>query len=331
MKKQLLIAGLCLSSGLLPTSAQASQIVNPPYSSVYTVGDSLVDPGNLYQQFPFLNIPQDPPYHQGRFSNGPVWSELLPARLGLTYNPSHNFSYGGAGAGNFHPTGLPLGTRQQVTNLIGTDGVVDPDGLYIISTGSNDYGSTDYTQIDIPGTVNNIIESVNRLSNAGAQNFLVVGVPNFAKLPAAKGSSPLELFQLGLVSTTHNLLLKTKLSQVATSQSLDINFFDLQATFNRISRNPQSYGLDNITDACLPVSLLELPDPLPAACSNPDRYLFWDDVHPSRKGHQLIAQLAARTIESNLGSASVPEGSSLFGILASAGFGYFLLSKKRES
>jgi outer membrane lipase/esterase len=24
-------------------------------------------------------------------------------------------------------------------------------------------------------------------------------------------------------------------------------------------------------------------------CANPDRYLFWDDVHPTEHGHALIA------------------------------------------
>jgi thermolabile hemolysin len=29
-----------------------------------------------------------------------------------------------------------------------------------------------------------------------------------------------------------------------------------------------------------------------AVCHHPDRYLFWDAIHPTRAGHELIADAA---------------------------------------
>ncbi|GFE69558.1 SGNH/GDSL hydrolase family protein [Chroococcus sp. FPU101] len=347
MKQPILVIGICLLSGLVPTTVRASQLPSvTTYSDVYTVGDSLVDPGNVYQ---LIGIPASPPYYEGRFSNGPVWAELLPERLGLTYNPSNNFAYGGSGAGDFHPTGLPLGARQQVTSLIGSDGVVDPNALYIISTGSNDLR----TNTDIPNTVNNILESVNRLSDAGAKNFLVVGVPNFARLPASSGRPRLELRALRQLSASHNRLLKSSLNEASRSLDLEIDFLNLQSAFNQISRRPQAYGLDNISDACINIDVSNIPDPLPEMCSNPDRYLFWDNVHPSRKGHQLITEAALVSLgyqkkikrvskddhsikESSVSLRdqdniqSVPESSLKFGILLSGAVVYLTLRKKKN-
>lgn len=39
-------------------------------------GDSLSDTGKMYDKMRGY-LPSSPPYHQGRFSNGPVWLEQL--------------------------------------------------------------------------------------------------------------------------------------------------------------------------------------------------------------------------------------------------------------
>lgn len=325
MKQPILVIGICLLSGLAPTTVRASQLPSViTYSDVYTVGDSLVDPGNVYQ---LIGIPASPPYYEGRFSNGPVWAELLPERLGLTYNPGHNFAYGGSGAGDYHPTGLPFGARQQVTSLIGSDGEVDPNALYIISTGSNDYTTE---MIDIPGTVNNILESVNRLSNAGAKNFLVVGIPDVAELPLSSGYSPPELAALSQLSSAHNTLLQSDLTQVSTDRNLNISFLDLVFVLDQIRQRPQAYGLDNAVDACIDINVANIPDPLPEMCSNPDRYLFWDIAHPSRRGHQLLTEAALVSLGYQDRINTIPESRSVVGLLLSTGLGYLLLRKIKK-
>ncbi|MDP3931143.1 MAG: SGNH/GDSL hydrolase family protein [Methylococcaceae bacterium] len=51
------------------------------------------------------------------------------------------------------------------------------------------------------------------------------------------------------------------------------------------------------------------------ACENPDRYLFWDDVHPTERGHALIA--------GEFYATAIPEPSiiTLMGIAVLIGFG----------
>jgi phospholipase/lecithinase/hemolysin len=40
---------------------------------------------------------------------------------------------------------------------------------------------------------------------------------------------------------------------------------------------------------------------------DPDTYLFWDDLHPTTKGHEILAQTAARILTGTHGD-SVPAG-----------------------
>lgn len=62
---------------------------------LFVFGDSLSDIGNSYDQT-FGLLPPDPPYFEGRFSNGPLAVETLAQNLGLTLNRETNFAVGGA-------------------------------------------------------------------------------------------------------------------------------------------------------------------------------------------------------------------------------------------
>jgi outer membrane lipase/esterase len=44
--------------------------------------------------------------------------------------------------------------------------------------------------------------------------------------------------------------------------------------------------LSNVTAACL------TPNIAPFTCQNPDDYLFWDGIHPTKAGHSILAQEA---------------------------------------
>ena len=43
-------------------------------------------------------------------------------------------------------------------------------------------------------------------------------------------------------------------------------------------------------------------------CPNPNEYLFWDNIHPTTRSHQLIGQLALKAL-------GIPEPSSTWGLL----------------
>ncbi|MGI9449228.1 MAG: SGNH/GDSL hydrolase family protein, partial [Geminicoccaceae bacterium] len=88
MKKCLLVTGaLCFL---------AWPVASEQVTDVVVFGDSLSDRGNIPILSDGVNFPPSPPYVDNRFSNGPVYSELLPGLLGATCDPSLNFATGGA-------------------------------------------------------------------------------------------------------------------------------------------------------------------------------------------------------------------------------------------
>ena len=72
-----------------------------PYSNLYVFGDSISDTGNLYAETLGFGaaVPPSPFYYDGHFSNGPLWVEDLSPSLGLTYQPTNNYAWGGATTG----------------------------------------------------------------------------------------------------------------------------------------------------------------------------------------------------------------------------------------
>ena len=77
-------------------SGVASAASAQSYNRLVVFGDSLSDNGNLYA---VLGQPTSPPYYQGRFSNGPVFTELLgfnAANFNGSVTGSINYAFGGS-------------------------------------------------------------------------------------------------------------------------------------------------------------------------------------------------------------------------------------------
>lgn len=140
--KRILCAGLL--SLTLSVSASADT-----FSDVFIFGDSLSDTGNILASTLGF-FPPDPPYFDGRFSNGPVWAEYLADQLGLVVVPNgsnpnvingNNFAFGGAEAANdvpIWPIGVIPSVQNQVSFFAAAAGTVPADALYAVWGGGND-------------------------------------------------------------------------------------------------------------------------------------------------------------------------------------------------
>jgi len=53
--------------------------------------------------------------------------------------------------------------------------------------------------------------------------------------------------------------------------------------------SPGRYGLRDAQDSCLAFGVATN-----AVCADPDGYLFWDGIHPTRAGHLLISSALLR-------------------------------------
>jgi phospholipase/lecithinase/hemolysin len=252
-------------------------------SEIYVFGDSLSDTGNL---FAIAEYPPSPPYFEGRFSNGLVWVEYLAARLGLDYHQQTNFAWGGAltGSGNFINPLLP-GLKDQINQYINNTPAADPNALYFIWAGANDFFAADFTQTNpqtvVTAAVANIVEAVESFVDHGAQHVVVLGLPDIGKTPEIQQLEISVQLLFSQISQAFNGMLAQNLSQLP-----EAIYIDIYSRFNEIIDNPAKFGLDNVTEACLFT-----------LCDDPATYLFWDGVHPTTRTHQLIANTVYRTIK----------------------------------
>lgn len=311
MKKQILTTGIVLFSFMLPVRVMAAS-----FDQIYVFGDSLSDTGNLFNA---TGLPPSPPYFQGRASDGPLWVEYLTSDLGLTSGQQTNYAFGGANSGSDN-TSIPgvqslPGLQQQIASFQATNTQADPEALYVLWSGANDYLSRSVSDPAVP--VNNISTAVSSLADSGAKNIMVVNLPDLGKLPGT--SSDIQISTgLSALSEAHNAGLAANLNFL--SQQADVNIIpvDVNSLFNRAITTPSDFGFTNVTDACLTQA---------SVCSNSDEYLFWDDIHPTTAAHELVGELAFSAVESN--SVSVPEPSAGLGVLALGALGAYLHKQKK--
>lgn len=254
------------------------------FSEMYVFGDSLSDTGNLFNATNGL-FPPDPPYSQGRSSNGPLWVEYLSPRLNLQSSEVNNLAFFGAetGRGNANEDLLQAdlpGLLDEIdsfqTSLAGSP--ADPDALYVVWAGANDFFSPPADPIvAISESIGNLVTAVGTLKASGANHILVPYMPNLGVTPFAISSGITA--ELTALSAAFNGALDNTFNAIG----LEVITFDTFAFFNNLAANAESFGFTNISTPCFDgVSI----------CANPETYGFWDSVHPTTRVHELLADAA---------------------------------------
>ncbi len=320
MKKQIAATGFVLFSFLLPLKATAAS-----FTQMYVFGDSLSDTGNAFTATG-RQVPPSP-YFNGRFSNGYNWIDYLGQDLhvsptpyteitpGITPTQGINFAFGGATTGldNTINPALP-GLQQQIVafqSLIPTNQSADPNALYILWGGANDYlptQSTNFTPFTTPTTtIGNLSFALSSLAALGAKNFLVVNLPDLGKVPLTR-NTPISS-SLTALTNLHNTSLTTTLNTFshAPGSQLNIKLLDVNSLVTDAILNPAQYGFTNVSEACI-----NNPNCVLGGSTVQSHYLFWDNIHPSTASHKEIAKLAFKELQSE----SVPEPISIVGTLA---------------
>ncbi|MEM9343853.1 MAG: SGNH/GDSL hydrolase family protein [Pseudomonadota bacterium] len=322
--KSVAIAAVAAALSVSPVSAST---LDTYFSSFFVIGDSLSDPGN------FGPLGPPPPYAGNRFSNGPVWAEVLASE----FDPSatQNYAFGGAETTDANPTpDAPEQVQFFLGDLAGLDGGVFPGTpvtgdtpLVAIWLGANDLFSTldtlasvDPTDTDAQAAaalaaalevteaakaVANIVGSLLQLPPF--DNFVVLNMPNLGGIPAYN-TTPLAPTATQL-SQLFNLELALALGQLDNGSN-DIEVVDVFALLSGISSILPN--LTNVDEACFLQSAGTL-------CSNPEEYAFFDLVHPTTVVHAELAE--------QVRAAVVPLPATL--PLAMAGLGALGLVRRR--
>ena len=294
----MIVIRTAFSSALVALVCSASALA-APYSELIVFGDSLSDVGNVFAKtdiFIFEEPIPAPAYFDGRFSNGPVYSERLATALGLgALTPSI------AGGKNFaHGNAMTSGTSfleslfiddidDQVDDFL-TSRTVDHDALFVVFAGANDLldGQTD---VNIP--VGNLITDIGRLITAGAENLLVGNLPLLGLTPRFNGD-PGQSASMSALTESFNSALATALDTLeASTPGVDLFRFDVAQLITDAVANPGTFGFVNVTEPAAPgLEVDSFSYDTSLIVDQPDTYLFWDELHPTTAAHALLAEYA---------------------------------------
>ncbi|MEG3437516.1 SGNH/GDSL hydrolase family protein [Pannus brasiliensis CCIBt3594] len=284
MRKYFLFIGLAIGALLITLAMNSPGEIDRRATGIdrlYVFGDSLSDTGNVYRSTG-KSSPPDPPYFQGRYSNGRVWVEFLAGKLGIKPDRVDNFAWGGATAGNDETVPSLL---SQVREFSARERAIDPRALAVVWIGGNDYlrGTTRVTE-----PLANLSTALTSLSRLGIRRFLIVDLPDFGKIPATCGRE--NASSLSAVVVAHNRGLARIIDRLdrqfaGKSQFVEFSAYSL---YNAALSHPDRFGFDNTRSACLNGKSI---------CKHPDRFLFWDSIHPTEKAHRVTGERAYQVVE----------------------------------
>lgn len=271
-------------------------------------GDSLSDNGNLYEYMKH-QLPRDPPYYAGRFTNGPVWVELLIESYFPKDVNSHLLDYAFAGAAVADSDDDTLFTlySQIGSYFLTHQDKADKNSLYMLWIGANDYlnipdNLSEYSIENAVSSVNaGILHNLQRIADKGAKHVLVLNLPDLGRTPIARDFNAAA--ELTASSTQHNAMLKSNI-EVLKKAYPDVQWmlFDIRSALDEMISNPAPYGFTNVTDTCYESAIEELSarsaltiastlkvrsHNLNNAC---DGFLFFDPVHPSALAHRVLSE-----------------------------------------
>jgi phospholipase/lecithinase/hemolysin len=285
----------------------------PDYTSIVVFGDSLSDTGNVANLTSAkygIEIPgPDADYTAGRFTDGAdtmppaenyfgVWIEQLAATFpskppvvdsldgGTDY--AYGFATTGSGTGvfTFGPSdSLSVdvdNVGQQISDYLATNPKITDHTLFVVWGGAIDvlYATSqdDVIEAGINQTLN-----IQRLIEAGATQFIIPNLPPLGSVPRLNGS-PATSVPATQASELYNEVLSggvDLLRFIDFGEHPQLSELDVFSLFNQIVASPLTYSLDNVTMSSQGVAV------------DPDTYLFWDDLHPTTRGHNILAVTAA--------------------------------------
>jgi outer membrane lipase/esterase len=284
------------------------------YTSIVVFGDSLSDTGNVAHLTGAkygVRIPGPAAdYTDGRFTDGAdtipaaqnyfgVWIEqfaaTLPSRPAVkdSLDGGTNYAYGfattgsGTGVFTFGPDdALSVNVDnigQQITDYLATHPRIDDKTLFVVWGGAIDVLYATSSDDVIKAGINQAT-NIQRLIDAGATHFIVPNLPALGLVPRLNGSSETSI-PATQASVLYNDVLAAGLDILRLfnpRRRLDLVQIDVFALFNRIVASPERYSLADISTSSQGIPTID-----------PDTYLFWDDLHPTTRGHNIFANLVA--------------------------------------
>jgi phospholipase/lecithinase/hemolysin len=106
-------------------------------------------------------------------------------------------------------------------------------------------------------------------------------MPDLALTPLGRSSPPDDALRLSLFTAGFNAGLTAAMGQIEAQTGINVILADTTAYLTQVLANPGFYGITNTTDQCIAS--------MQALLTNCQGYLFTDEIHPTTRGHQILA------------------------------------------
>ncbi|TKY71787.1 GDSL esterase/lipase [Spatholobus suberectus] len=180
------------------------------------------------------------------------------------------------------------------------------NALYIISMGTNDFLQNYFLEPTRPKQfslqefetflLSRFSKDIEAMHRMGAKRLIVVGVLPLGCVPLVKTIRNQEscVKPLNDVAYSFNAKLLQQLNNLKTKVGLQAALVDVYGMIQNAVTNPKKYGFIEGSKGCVGTGTVEYGDSCKGAstCSDPDKYVFWDAVHPTQKMYKIIADEA---------------------------------------
>ena len=255
---------------------------------------------------PYSLIPEAPYAIGGhRFTNGKTWVEQFAnkqetaVRPAFRYDGSTNFAVGGSRARSVGPVNLTTQVGLYL-NLFAAS--IDEEDIFVIFIGGNDIrDAIEAFAMDPSGQTSTgiiqdallgIQDNLTLLINTGARKFLIANAPDLALVPAVRLQGIPAQQLASFFSSGFNQGLDSLLTGIETYYPVSITRLDVFGLLHDVVANPGNYKLDEAEAACITPGVI-----VRAICKKKNKYLIWDGIHPTRKGHRIVAKQAMKLFD----------------------------------
>ncbi len=308
MRKILATLGIMLSMMAIAGHAAAEECRN---SDLLIFGNSLSDTGNAFVLSTQVNpgcgpTPPNPPYFQGRFSNGPNWVDYTSQNLDVNVQ---NFAVGGAFSNGQNIYDPPFGVYpmgglfQQIGRFEAVDGKISSHQNVVLEIGNNDFlrvlqigpSAANFTLTTLQ-VLQDIGGTIPVLQDLGAERIIVWNLPPLGDAPlfnnpvfGLQNTGLNAVYNQVAESYNENLLSVVRSSNLLAEGHKTAYYFDVNSVFGDIRQDFINEGVNPVTTLYASNLGICSPTAIPLVAPGTET-IFMDQVHPSTEAWRRFAR-----------------------------------------
>lgn len=191
-------------------------------------------------------------------------------------------------------TGAGTVLRVEDGYLVSTGGSADPDALYYVNGGGNDFLQGVITSpATAVASAGNLASAVEELAAAGATTIMVSNLPDVGSTPAGQSAGAAQAAGTSALVDVFNDALGARLA--ALDGEVNIIRLDTVGILEEVLASPAEFGFASdvsLTKVCFSGDCDESVYELGGVQEDPDKLLFNDGVHPTTAGQEILADYA---------------------------------------